>query len=284
MKVKFKNGRNDSVLTIIDGKVSFPDRNWSKTHHLPKEGEMWEVEISGSNAKGSVNFLKPVKSPEEIKAALKESIRLQKLEMDTKRKKIAEKIDKAWEEIQAWNVPEPKKSELVNLNTLKDFEYSITEYKLIDTEWEGDGMRSGDNIRRDTYYVYKASPWVKDVKVNGSIFPIHQEISGTMLLHKPEIGEVINVPASKAIVGYNQHQERRKAENEPYKIWSWYNSIKTLARKEENNGIFIPVESSDGYPELLKLNLDNPFELDYPISGFSDWDSYQQFMNEEGGF
>lgn len=277
-KVEFLKGKNNSLLANIDGVISFPDRNWGKTHPLPKEGEKWFVFV---HRKGNVNFLEPSDSESTVKAQLKE---IERKRCEDLRRVLDRKINKAWNEIQGWNKPEPAQSKLVNLNAVKDFQYEITEYKLVDTEWEGDGMRAGDNTRRGSCYVYKAVAPAKDVKVNGGIFPLHQEIKGTMLLNKPEIGEQIIVPASKAIVGYSQHQERRKAENEPYKTWSWFNSIKTLARKEENNGIFIPIESSDGYPELLKLNLDKPFELDYPISGFSDWDSYDQFMNEGGGF
>lgn len=55
MKVLFFKGKNSSdVLTRIEGKVSFPNRNGVQ----PKENEIWDIEILGQNKTGKVNFLK----------------------------------------------------------------------------------------------------------------------------------------------------------------------------------------------------------------------------------
>ena len=57
MYTVFESGRNNSVMTKIDGVVSFPERNGKQ----PKPGEVWEVEITGQNATGKVNFLRCVR-------------------------------------------------------------------------------------------------------------------------------------------------------------------------------------------------------------------------------
>lgn len=64
----FSAARDGGVMAIIDGKISFPGRrDWGKRQPLP--GETWEVTITGSNASGRVNFLRAVRSPEEIQSA-----------------------------------------------------------------------------------------------------------------------------------------------------------------------------------------------------------------------
>ena len=56
MYAVFESGRNNSIMTRIDGVVSFPERNGKQ----PKPGEVWEVEIIGQNSTGKVNFLRMV--------------------------------------------------------------------------------------------------------------------------------------------------------------------------------------------------------------------------------
>ena len=56
MYTVFEAGRNNSIMTRIDGVVSFPERNGKQ----PKTGEVWEVEIIGKNSTGKVNFLRIV--------------------------------------------------------------------------------------------------------------------------------------------------------------------------------------------------------------------------------
>lgn len=67
---EFEEGKN-SVLTKIDGKISFPDRKGPQ----PSGGEIWEVEISGQNRKGTVNFLNLVNGPMDVDHNAKVGIR-----------------------------------------------------------------------------------------------------------------------------------------------------------------------------------------------------------------
>lgn len=43
LQVKFNSGRNDSIITRIDGKIAFAERKGPQPH----PGETWEVEIAG---------------------------------------------------------------------------------------------------------------------------------------------------------------------------------------------------------------------------------------------
>lgn len=59
--VKFEAGREQgTVLAMIAGKVSFPDRSGPQ----PKVGETWEVQVTGTNSSGKVNFLKLIRKME----------------------------------------------------------------------------------------------------------------------------------------------------------------------------------------------------------------------------
>lgn len=54
---KFFESREGEPMAYIDGKISFPNRYGVK----PKVGEIWEVEISGQNPKGNINYLKMIR-------------------------------------------------------------------------------------------------------------------------------------------------------------------------------------------------------------------------------
>jgi len=60
--VKFVSARNDGVMTKVEGRVSFPQRNGPQ----PQEGSVWAVEIAGSNPRNTVNFLRLIKPVEVI--------------------------------------------------------------------------------------------------------------------------------------------------------------------------------------------------------------------------
>lgn len=57
MNVIFEVGRDGAPMCRIGGKVSFPERRGVK----PAVGDEWEVEITGQNKSGSVNFLRLVR-------------------------------------------------------------------------------------------------------------------------------------------------------------------------------------------------------------------------------
>ncbi len=61
-----KDGK--SILTRVDGRVSFPERNGKQ----PQIGEQWEVEIAGTNPAGTVNFLRLIGKiePKPVKTAV----------------------------------------------------------------------------------------------------------------------------------------------------------------------------------------------------------------------
>jgi len=58
--VRFCEARNGGPMTKIESTVSFPDRRGQQ----PKIGEVWEVEISGQNHRGTVKFLRLVRPAE----------------------------------------------------------------------------------------------------------------------------------------------------------------------------------------------------------------------------
>ena len=89
MVVEFVSGRDGRPMTRVMGKISFPDRQ-SPT---PKIGSVWEVAVSGSNAAGTVNFLRLVReiSKAEIAAkAAKEAAKAAKVAAEEAAKKAAE--------------------------------------------------------------------------------------------------------------------------------------------------------------------------------------------------
>lgn len=54
LNVNFVEGRNNSILARIDGRVAFPERRGPQ----PQAGEVWEVKITGQNSRETVNFLR----------------------------------------------------------------------------------------------------------------------------------------------------------------------------------------------------------------------------------
>lgn len=58
-QVIFQPANNGGVMCKVNGRVSFPARNWRGQQ--PAAGDEWEVEVSGQNAAGTVNFLSPVR-------------------------------------------------------------------------------------------------------------------------------------------------------------------------------------------------------------------------------
>ena len=58
MRIQFTPARNGGVMAKVDGIVSFPERRGPQ----PQAGEVWEVEITGQNATGKVNFLRCIKN------------------------------------------------------------------------------------------------------------------------------------------------------------------------------------------------------------------------------
>jgi len=62
MIVKFEASREGKPIVQIDGKTSFPERFGVQ----PAVGEKWEVEISGQNPAGTVNFLQLLRRVEEL--------------------------------------------------------------------------------------------------------------------------------------------------------------------------------------------------------------------------
>lgn len=63
--VKFDRSREGGPIARIDGRVSFPERKG----HQPRVGEEWEVEISGGNTAGTVNFIRLIRKVEPEKNA-----------------------------------------------------------------------------------------------------------------------------------------------------------------------------------------------------------------------
>lgn len=53
--VKFVRSRDGGPMAIIDGKISFPARRSTQTAQI---GQRWLVEVTGTNAKGTVYFLR----------------------------------------------------------------------------------------------------------------------------------------------------------------------------------------------------------------------------------
>lgn len=55
--VTFEGGRDGSPMTRVNGKIAFPERGGK----LPKVGETWEVELAGTNPRGTVHFLRLIR-------------------------------------------------------------------------------------------------------------------------------------------------------------------------------------------------------------------------------
>ena len=64
--VTFRPARNGGVMTKVDGRVAFPSRGDRRAAE-PSPGETWEVEVEGLNPRGTVAFLRLLRSPAEIK-------------------------------------------------------------------------------------------------------------------------------------------------------------------------------------------------------------------------
>ncbi|RLB13323.1 MAG: hypothetical protein DRG82_15890 [Deltaproteobacteria bacterium] len=64
--VTFHPARNGGVMTRVDGRVAFPSRGDHRAAE-PAPGETWEVEVEGLNPRGTVVFLRLLRSPAEIK-------------------------------------------------------------------------------------------------------------------------------------------------------------------------------------------------------------------------
>jgi len=60
--VTFKQSRTGGPMAKVDGKASFPERSQSQKAEI---GETWEVEVSGTNQKQSVNFLRLIRKVEK---------------------------------------------------------------------------------------------------------------------------------------------------------------------------------------------------------------------------
>jgi len=92
--VTFVRSRDGSPMAKVVGKAAFPDRRWSPP---PKVGEEWEVEVTGTNPKGNVLFLRGVRllSTEESRQREEEEMRrreqeeLQRMREERERERIA---------------------------------------------------------------------------------------------------------------------------------------------------------------------------------------------------
>lgn len=60
--VKFESSRENTPMAVVDGKVAFPERSGKQ----PAIGEIWEVEVAGTNPSGKVAFLHLLKKVELV--------------------------------------------------------------------------------------------------------------------------------------------------------------------------------------------------------------------------
>jgi len=60
--VKFEASRENRPMAVVDGKIAFPERYGKQ----PAIGEIWEVEVAGTNPSGKVAFLRLLKKVELV--------------------------------------------------------------------------------------------------------------------------------------------------------------------------------------------------------------------------
>lgn len=292
----------------VSGKIAFPDKKFKIPAEV-KAGETWDVELF-HKPHLKVDFFRFIeKSEERLKRKREEETkiafsRLEELKRFGKMGEDAitsllkdfsrdgflyeQRIDYHIERLERFQEKVQKQDELLEIfrklievepeyfvnpmEPYKDVKIPVrfVEERIYYESWEGDGMRSGDNVRGAKVVRYYYEP-LERLKVLPEGY-------------KPVQGIVRDYKKLETTVPlYYFYPELRKAENvyfpkiRPYKTWEHRKRALEAIRKNDFGIYVFPIISSDGFPSELELGeFDENCPPDIDYFQLSTWEEVEE--------